>query len=959
VNGIATFNTVVFWSTGIYTLTASSPGLTSAASRSFTINGPTSLSLTSSVNAGLLFGQAVTLTATVSPAAATGTVTFYDGTTVLGTSPVVSGVASLTTSLQNPGLRSLLAHYNGSLIYAAGTSVPLSETVSVVQEGGFVASGAATAGPSIQAIGTADLNGDGVPDVIVTDINNNLDVLLGNTNGTLQSVVSLPVGVGPQGLATGDFNGDGKMDVVVAGGVISVLLGKGNGTFQTPITVPAGSNPVAVAVGDFNGDGYADLAVTQFNLSGTVLILLGNGDGTFQNVGTYQVGSQPGGVAVGDFNGDGKADLAVTNFNTNNVSVLLGNGDGTFQTQVAYAAGVGPHPIVVGDFNGDGRADLAVGNAFGSVSLLLGNGDGTFAPQSLAAAGIRVTGLVSGDFNGDGKLDLAFTPNGGNTVNILLGTGNGTFLSVLSYTAGSSPLGIALGDFNHDGKIDLVLANGTGSVSVLLGTAPNPTQLKFTTQPTNTQPGGLMAPVVVQVQDPNGNPVLTSNATVNLTSNPVWGVGGTANAVNGVATFNSLFFGIQGTYTLTASSPGLTSATSTSFTIAGMPPPTVVIDSPTSGTTISGQTFTVSGWAIDNISAIGTAIQGVEVLLDGNPVGGATYGLSRPDVCAAFPGRPGCPNVGFTFTGPIKPGTHTLTVTATDFDSQAAPDSGSASVTITSQNVLGPLASRAGVFRNNVSFLEDTNGNEVYDAGTDRFLPGFTGPGGFLTGDIPVTGDWTGDGKTKVGIYRSTTGQWFLDFTNDGILNAGDATYGFGGVAGDMPFVGDWMGIGKSCIGIYRPGGSVWLLDLNCNGVFENTPTDAFFPFGGLPGDVPVVGNWYAARTQVGVVRKYAPAGVTQGEPFLWVPDAGAANAGNLPANHPTAPGPFAFGGLPGDVFVTGDWYLTGYSSAGVYRNGFWVLDAAPAFAGQAYHLPGVTFGYGGAAGDVPVVGKW
>jgi hypothetical protein len=121
---------------------------------------------------------------------------------------------------------------------------------------------------------------------------------------------------------------------------------------------------------------------------------------------------------------------------------------------------------------------------------------------------------------------------------------------------------------------------------------------------------------------------------------------------------------------------------------------------------------------------------------------------------------------------------------------------------------------------------------------------------------------------------------------------------------------------------------------------------------------VPVTGAWTGVATRVGVVRKYAPNGVPQGNPFLWVLDGGAANAGNAPANHP--PGiTFGFGGLAGDVFVTGDWYGTGASSAGVYRAGFWVLDAAAPSAPQVSHVPGLTFGYGGLAGDVPVTGRW
>ena len=67
-------------------------------------------------------------------------------------------------------------------------------------------------------------------------------------------------------MAVADFNGDGYPDLAVTNNVSSnlgVLLGIGNGTFQAPMNYGVGSNPDAVAVGDLNGDGKPDLIVAN------------------------------------------------------------------------------------------------------------------------------------------------------------------------------------------------------------------------------------------------------------------------------------------------------------------------------------------------------------------------------------------------------------------------------------------------------------------------------------------------------------------------------------------------------------------------------------------------------------------------------------------------------------------------------------------------------------------------
>ena len=213
---------------------------------------------------------------------------------------------------------------------------------------------------------------------------------------------------------------------------------------------------------------------------------------------------------------------------------------------------------------------------------------------------------------------------------------------------------------------------------------------------------------------------------------------------------------------------------------------------------------------------------------------------------------------------------------------------------------------------------------------------------GGIPGDIPITGDWTGNGFTKIGIYRPSNGLFILDTNGNGQLDAGDAVFNLqiGKMAGDVPVVGDWNGDGRSKVGYFRQG-FLWILDTNGNHVFEQG-IDQVFSFGGVAGDVPVVGDWTGTGiSKIGVFR--------QG--FLWALDANG--NGTLDPSDPV----FPYGGVTGDVPVVGDWAGTGVSQVGVFRQGFlWALDAN---GDRQIDSGDYVFGYGGVMGDVPVVGRW
>jgi hypothetical protein len=249
-------------------------------------------------------------------------------------------------------------------------------------DGTFQAAVGYQVGFSPTAVAVADFNGDGKLDLAVTNAGTeccpggSVSILLGNGDGSFQPQVLYKVGAGPTSVAVGDFNGDGKPDLVVTNrgndlGNISVLLNHGDGTFAPQVTYAAGDHPASVAVGDFNADGKLDLAVADSS-SNTVSILLGDGNGVFQPAVDYPIGSSGIFIIAGDFNGDGKLDLAVTN-SAFSISVLPGNGDGTFQPQAAYATGNTPAGVASGDFNGNGKTDLVVANSKSSNISILTN----------------------------------------------------------------------------------------------------------------------------------------------------------------------------------------------------------------------------------------------------------------------------------------------------------------------------------------------------------------------------------------------------------------------------------------------------------------------------------------------------------------------------------------------------------------------------------------------------------
>ena len=192
-----------------------------------------------------------------------------------------------------------------------------------------------------------DFNGDGILDVVASTgvaSPGSIFLFLGTGNGQFAAPVTVPADYGGP-ITKGDFNGDGHLDLAVTDDCncaqLEVLLGNGDGTFQPPLTYATGTGPGSIVVGEFTGNRKLDLATANI-LDGTVSIIPGNGDGTFRTHLDYSIGYSPYLILPGDFNGDGTSDLLAWTVMDNNLAALFS------QSTIAIFPGslkFGPEPV--------------------------------------------------------------------------------------------------------------------------------------------------------------------------------------------------------------------------------------------------------------------------------------------------------------------------------------------------------------------------------------------------------------------------------------------------------------------------------------------------------------------------------------------------------------------------------------------------------------------------------------
>ena len=245
--------------------------------------------------------------------------------------------------------------------------------------------------------------------------------------------VILSMGGNPNGVALADLNGDGVVDIVVTDNQNSHVSVFQNfctpgviatNSFGAPVNFPVGQQPTAVEVMDLNGDGLPDVVTANMN-DNTVSVLQNTGapggitSNTFAAHVDFPTGATPEFVALGDLDGDGMPDIATENINGNSVSVLRNLSSGGIITTNSFAPHVdltgvgGGEMVAMGDVDGDGKLDLLAtaytGEAFSVFRNISTPGSLTtnsFAPRIDFPTGGRAHRVALGDFDGDGRLDI-------------------------------------------------------------------------------------------------------------------------------------------------------------------------------------------------------------------------------------------------------------------------------------------------------------------------------------------------------------------------------------------------------------------------------------------------------------------------------------------------------------------------------------------------------------------------
>ncbi|MBP3956537.1 Ig-like domain repeat protein [Gemmata sp. G18] len=452
------------------------------------------------------FGEAVTFTATITPVAPgagapTGSVSFFDGATLLGAGTLSAGVATLTTSTLSGGSHTVTAVYGGDTNYAGSTSAPATQ---VVAAGGTTtalttsdsetdfrdaitftatvssASGAPTGTVTFSVDGTVlatvSVNGSGVATFSTAALASGTHTITARFTPVggnfLASVGTVTQTVRPT--PGNDVNADGRADIIVGtantSSHIKIFSSADGSLIRSFLAFDGFQGGVASAGGDTNGDGFTDV-IAGTSATGSHVKAFDGATGSLQRSFIAFQGFQGGvDVASGDVDGDGFDDVIVgTRTGGSHVKVFSGADGSEIGSFIAFQGSRGGIDVASGDVDGDGFDDVIVGSRTGGSHVKIFSGrDGSLLQSYFAFPGyLGGVTVAAGDLNGDGRVDVVVgAATGSSHVKVFSGLDQSELRSFLALPGFTGDLTVAVADVNGDGVLDIVAGSRTGTSSV-------------------------------------------------------------------------------------------------------------------------------------------------------------------------------------------------------------------------------------------------------------------------------------------------------------------------------------------------------------------------------------------------------------------------------------------------------------------------------------------------------------
>lgn len=432
----------------------------------------------------------------------------------------------VTCDLNSDGNTDLIA-FGVELLYCDATGCYYEPRLTIHMgqaDGGFVETAGFPAAfvPTYKStnIAVADLNGDGIEDVIVGDDALYLRLMIGQGDGTfIEGPLPTSTPINSNSLTLGDLEGDGDLDVFSVEHWLSIRVfeNDGAGNFTQLPDVYGGPNVERVITANFDGIAGIDLLAINTNDEDT-RCLVGDGTGNFLLASMLPSQTAIGYSIVLDFNSDGQDDIITAEPMNDRLLFRDNQVGGQFWSTDARALRGVTH-MTTGFLNSDSVTDMLVtailyGSSHAQLVPFLGTGFGMFqgadrfgtdietsttrianghvlvadrtnkfisniplrSDGSLRAPRIRPSieepcALVVGDLDNDGLDDVVVAGVANNELEVLLGNGTGRLTSAGTSSTLTDPVALALGDLNSDGVLDLVTAHETSSLlRVQIGT---------------------------------------------------------------------------------------------------------------------------------------------------------------------------------------------------------------------------------------------------------------------------------------------------------------------------------------------------------------------------------------------------------------------------------------------------------------------------------------------------------